>query len=258
MMNRSREILKRTLRGAILQSPQCISVILVFQRSAAFLIRSRMSCADVAFGGDRELHRCPPIFLQCRTIGLHQRRYLAEPAGVHDQPRVANPCRTLHRHIGLPGDVEWRSTRAHWLHANPGVVDCVEPALVAHPFFGPQPTHQGDALVEPRRPLSEADPEGLELRLPVAQADAEDVVAAGQHVERGGFLGHVHRVERGQNQDIRANRHTLRVRRHVAHDRRDLQHLHWLGQPMMREPEGRKSRVPRRAHLRDHLRDAFC
>src|SRR6516164_10926439 len=31
----AREILKRTLRGAILQSPQCISVILVFQRSAA-------------------------------------------------------------------------------------------------------------------------------------------------------------------------------------------------------------------------------
>src|SRR5580704_12853265 len=45
-------------------------------------MRSGMACADIAFDGDRELHRCPAIFLQRRTIGLRQRRHLGEPAGV--------------------------------------------------------------------------------------------------------------------------------------------------------------------------------
>jgi hypothetical protein len=83
-----------------------------------------------------------------------------------------------------PGDVERRSTRANWFHADPRIVDCVEPALVAHPLLSPQPTHQRDALVEPRRTLAEADAKGVELRLAITQADAEDVVAAGQHQRR--------------------------------------------------------------------------
>ena len=62
---------------------------------------------------------------------------------------------------------------------------------MAHPLLSPQPTHQGDAFVEPGRPLAEADAECVELRLAVAQADAKDVVAASQHVERGGFLSHM-------------------------------------------------------------------
>jgi hypothetical protein len=35
--------------------------VLVFQRSAAFLMRCGMVCSDVAFDGDRELHRCSAI-----------------------------------------------------------------------------------------------------------------------------------------------------------------------------------------------------
>src|SRR5260370_7620571 len=45
--------------------------------------------------------------------------------------------------------------------------------------------------------------------------------------------------------------------RDVAHDRRNLQHLPGMGQPVMRKPEGREPGVTSRAHLRDHLRDAF-
>jgi hypothetical protein len=52
-------------------------------------------------------------------------------------------------------------------------------------------------------------------------------------------------------------RHTLCVRRDVAHDRRNLKHLHRMGQPVMREPERREPGITRRAHLRDHLGDAF-
>jgi hypothetical protein len=67
---------------------------------------------------------------------------------------------------------------------------------VAHPLLSPQPTHQSDAFVEPQRTFAEANAECIKLRLAVAQADAKDVVAAGQHVERGGFLGDMHGVER--------------------------------------------------------------
>src|SRR6516165_4798225 len=216
-----------------------------------------MACADVALDGDWELHGRPAIFLRRRTIGLHQRHHLAEPAGVHDQPCVANPRRAPHRHLGLPGDVEWRSARADWLYADAAIIDRIESAFVAHPLLGPQPAHQRDAFVEPRRPLAEADAEGVELRLTVAQANAEDVIAAGQHIERGGLFGNVHGIERRQDQDVRPDRHALRVCRNVAHERRDLQHLYRMSQPVMREPEGGESRVARRAHLRDHLRDAF-
>ena len=67
----------------------------------------------------------------------------------------------------------------------------------------------------------------------------------------------MHGVERRQDQDIRPDCHALRVCRDVAHDWRDLQHLHRMGQPVVREPEGRETGITRRAHLRDHLRDAF-
>ncbi len=64
-------------------------------------------------------------------------------------------------------------------------------------------------------------------------------------------------IERRQDQDIRPDRHALRMCRDIAHDGRDLQHLHRMGQPVMREPKGRETGVTRRAHLCDHLRDAF-
>ena len=47
------------------------------------------------------------------------------------------------------------------------------------------------------------------------------------------------------------------VGRDMAHDRCDLQHLHRMGQPVMREPERGKAGLARGAHLRDHLRDAL-
>src|SRR5438874_11300946 len=72
-----------------------------------------MAFTDIAFGGDWKLHRGPAVFLERRTIGLHQRRHFAEPAGVHNEPRIANPRRAPYRHLGLPGDIErWSAARS--------------------------------------------------------------------------------------------------------------------------------------------------
>src|SRR6516162_608585 len=109
---------------------------------------------------------------------------------------LALPRRQPARHI------DGRPTRTNWLHTDACVVDGVEPAFVADPPLAPQPTHQSDTLVEPRRPLAETNAEGVELRLAVTQTDAENVVAAAQYIERGGFLGDMHRVERRQDQDV--------------------------------------------------------
>src|SRR6516164_4340463 len=133
----ARKIFERAMGAAVRQSPRRIGIVFVFQWPAALLMRGRMAVTDIAFDGDREFHRGPAILLQCRAIGLHQWCHLAEPAGIDDQPGVADPRRPPDRHIGLCGDVDRRAARAHRLGADAGVVDGVESALVAHPVLGP-------------------------------------------------------------------------------------------------------------------------
>src|SRR5438270_13109486 len=76
----AREILEGSLGGAVLQSPRCIGVVYVLQRPATFLVHRGMAFTDIAFSGDWKLHRGPAVFLERRTIGLHQRRHFAEAA----------------------------------------------------------------------------------------------------------------------------------------------------------------------------------
>jgi len=45
--------------------------------------------------------------------------------------------------------------------------------------------------------------------------------------------------------------------RDIGHYRRDLQHLHRMGQPVMREPQRPEAGITRRAHLHGKFRDAF-
>src|SRR5215471_1718540 len=137
-----------------------------------------MPCADIALDGGRKFHRRPAVFLQCLAIDLHQRDQRSETAGVYDEPRVADARGALYRYFGLSGDIERRPSRPNRLYTDTGVVDGIEPALVGHPLFGPQPAHQGDAFVKARRPLAQADAKSIELGLAITQADAQDVVAA--------------------------------------------------------------------------------
>jgi len=188
---------------------------------------------------------------------LHEGRCLAEPAAVDDKPCIANPRGALHRNLGLGSDIERWSTRANGLQAQPSVIHCVKPALVGYSLLGPQAPHQSDGFVEARRTFRKRDAECLELRLPVTQANAENVITPAEHIQRGCFLGDVHWIERRQDQNVGADRHPLSMGCHISHHGRDLQHLHRLGQPVMREPEGCKTGLSRCMHLRKHLRDAF-
>jgi len=60
-------------------------------------------------------------------------------------------------------------------------------------------------------------------------------------------------LERRQDQDVRADRHALGMRGDIAHQRRDLQHLQRVGQPVMRQPQRGEAGVARGTHLLDHL-----
>ena len=64
---------------------------------------------------------------------------------------------------------------------------------------------------EARSTFLQRNVEGVELALAIAQADAEDEIATAQHVERGGFLGDVHRVQQRQQQNIAADGHAARL-----------------------------------------------
>src|SRR4051794_24978024 len=77
-------------------------------------VRWHVVCRQ-AFDRDGILDWRPPVFLQCRTIGLHEGRCLAEPAAVDDEPCIANPRGASHRDLGLGGDIERWSTRADGL-----------------------------------------------------------------------------------------------------------------------------------------------
>jgi hypothetical protein len=78
--------------------------------------------------------------------------------------------------------------------------------------------------------------EGGEFDLAIAETDAQDVVAARQHVERGGFFGDLYGVEQREDQDVGADLHALGVWGEVGHHRNDLQHLQRAGEEMVREP----------------------
>ena len=70
-------------------------------------------------------------------------------------------------------------------------------------------------------PLTGVEPEGLVLLVPVAQPDAEDEAPAGDDVERGGLLGHRHRIEQRQqvNRDPDPHRAGLRGKPGRRHGR---------------------------------------
>ena len=68
----------------------------------------------------------------------------------------------------------------------------------------------------------------------------------------------MHRIEQGQDQDVRADLHALGVLREIRHHRDNLQHLQRAGQVVVWEPERGEAGIARGACLRDKRRDMCC
>ena len=67
--------------------------------------------------------------------------------------------------------------------------------------------------VKPRHPILHRDTEHGEFLGPVAEADAEIELAAGDHVEEGADLGQLHRIVQRQQHDVGAKFEALGFRR---------------------------------------------
>ena len=68
----------------------------------------------------------------------------------------------------------------------------------------PQGTHRVDVLIGDRAALGVVRPDGAELRLQVADADAQQEPPAGQDVDAGDLLGQGDRIALGQQEDAGA------------------------------------------------------
>src|SRR5688572_15720522 len=79
--------------------------------------------------------------------------------------------------------------------------DAEEASLEAHLVLGPQPLDRLERLLEAGAALLPLDAEGLELDVPVADAEAEDHAAAADDVEGRDLLGHVDGIEERQQED---------------------------------------------------------
>ena len=56
---------------------------------------------------------------------------------------------------------------------------------------------------------------------------------------------------------VRTDRHALYLGGDETHRRRDVQHLHRIGQPVMREPERTEAGIPNGQHLINDFEDLF-
>src|SRR5437764_12425858 len=127
---------------------------------------------------------------------------LPSPPLLTMSPCIANPRGASHRDVGLGGDIERWSTRANGLQAQPSVIHCVKPALVGYSLLGPQAPHQSDGFVEARHTFCKRDAECIELRLPVTQPHAENVITAAEHIPRVCFLADVPSIPRRQARSV--------------------------------------------------------
>jgi hypothetical protein len=169
-----------------------------------------MGRADIALALDRETTRVAAVLGERRAVGAHLRRDLGQRRRGHDQPGVAQPRRAPDRRLGLRRHPD-RHAAPGRPQAQPMLAHLVKAAGVRHLGLGPEPAHEADLLVHPRRALGERHAEGGELALPVAEPHPKDIGAAAERVQRRRLLGDMHRVKQRQDQDARPHRHAPRL-----------------------------------------------
>ena len=105
------------------------------------------------------------------------------------------------------------------------VVQVDAEALVGDALLRPQALHQGQVVLEARDALALGHAEGVELHVAIAQADAEDEVAAADDVQRGDRLGGVDGVVQVEQQDAAPDRHLAGLGRQAGQEGHGLQLL---------------------------------
>ena len=105
------------------------------------------------------------------------------------------------------------------------VVQVDAEALVGDALLRPQALDEGEVVLEARDALALGHAEGVELHVAIAQAHAEDEVAAADDVQRGDRLGGVDGVVQVEQQDAAPDRHLAGLGRQARQERHRLQLL---------------------------------
>ena len=151
--------------------------------------------------------------------------------------------------------------RAGLLEGARGEADVVQVevrAVKGHRLLGPQPLHHLEGFEKAGQPPAPGNPEGVELDVAVAEADAEHEAAAADHVQGGDGLGHVHRLLERQQHDAGAERHVPGFSCHARQDRHGLHVLERRGEVVLAGADVVKARLPGQPHRLQQLREPLA
>jgi len=142
-----------------------------------------------------------------------------------DEPGVAQPGGAPHRGVVVGRHPDGRARPLHRADVHAHVGEPAAGAVVGHAVLAPQALDQRQILLEALHSLALGHTEGVELHVAVAEADAEDEVAAGDDVEGGDRLGGVDGVVQVEEQDAEPQRHFASLRGEPRQERHALQLL---------------------------------
>ena len=109
------------------------------------------------------------------------------------EPPVSHPGDPAQHLVGAASEPDGDGTLDR-KRVDPGVRDLVPPPVQCHQVLAPQGAHHLDLLLRPAAPVVEVLPQRLVLDGVPAYTHAEPQPSTGQHVDRGGLLGHEGRL----------------------------------------------------------------
>src|SRR4029453_18437856 len=127
-------------------------------------------------------------------------------------PAVALLYGAPKRRLGVTADHDRRRRLLDGLGMRLDALEGGEAAAIRGRSLHPDGADRGEVLVGGEAALLERGAEGAELRLEIANADAEDEPAIRHDVERGQLLREDERIALGQDDDPRAEADPARVR----------------------------------------------
>src|SRR6266478_5606481 len=136
-----------------------------------------------------------------------------------DVPAIAEPCRAADRDIGIGADPNGRRRLLQRLYRAVRPVELEMRALHRDEILGPQAPDRIEAFLEAQAQAGARHAKRLEFDIAVADAAAEDQLAARHDIQGGELLGKVERLVQRQQHEPADEAQPRRDRRGIAEER---------------------------------------
>ena len=177
-------------------------------------------------------------------VGVHQRAEVVEANLRGDVAGVRQTRGTAGGAPALAGHPDGRMRLLDRRHSHPGLVHAPVSALEGDLLPGPEELHQLDGLGHARHPVLPGGADGLQLRLPVPQANAQGEPSLADVVQSHSRLGDVNGVVQREQDDACQEPHVPRLRRQPAQQRDGVRPRRRIRDPVLGHRDGGKSGVP--------------